>query len=121
MNIYIYIYCIYECLMNVFLLSELVGLSAKFANHFYFVCFSTNLLHSKRIIDQVPETRQLMAAAIAQQFFGCFISMYSWQVIALLKHQCLYELNVFILYGPRYISYHYFISGLYYSGWMLGF
>ena len=26
----------------------------------------------------MPDSRQVMAAAIAQQFFGCFISMQSW-------------------------------------------
>ncbi|XP_013417168.1 transcription initiation factor TFIID subunit 2 isoform X2 [Lingula anatina] len=40
--------------------------------------FSTNLLHSARIIDQTPVSRTLMAGAIAQQFFGCFIAMESW-------------------------------------------
>ncbi|CAC5377567.1 TAF2 [Mytilus coruscus] len=40
--------------------------------------FSTNLLHSSRIIDQTIETRTLMAAAVAEQFFGCFLSMASW-------------------------------------------
>ncbi|XP_076092140.1 transcription initiation factor TFIID subunit 2-like isoform X2 [Mytilus galloprovincialis] len=40
--------------------------------------FSTNLLHSSRIINQTIETRTLMAAAVAEQFFGCFLSMASW-------------------------------------------
>lgn len=40
--------------------------------------FSTNLLHPKKMIDQVPYSRQIMATAIAQQFFGCFITMNSW-------------------------------------------
>lgn len=51
----------------------------------YALCVSsTNILHSKRIIDQVPVTREIMAHAIAQQFFGCFITMHSWYV--LLEH-----------------------------------
>lgn len=39
---------------------------------------SVNLLHSAVIIDQVYITRNAMAHAIAEQFFGCFISMQSW-------------------------------------------
>lgn len=39
---------------------------------------STTLLHSKHIIDQTPISRQLMAYAVACQFFGCFIAMQSW-------------------------------------------
>ncbi|ESO05362.1 hypothetical protein HELRODRAFT_191453 [Helobdella robusta] len=39
---------------------------------------STNLLHSKRIIDQTPISQRLLAEAVAKQFFGCFISMHTW-------------------------------------------
>lgn len=39
---------------------------------------STNLLHSAMIIDQTPLTRRCLAQALAQQFFGCFISRMSW-------------------------------------------
>ncbi|GLH06390.1 Transcription initiation factor TFIID subunit 2 [Gryllus bimaculatus] len=39
---------------------------------------STNLLHSPAIIDQTYITRKAMAQAIAEQFFGCFISMQHW-------------------------------------------
>ncbi|KAF7285639.1 hypothetical protein GWI33_010292 [Rhynchophorus ferrugineus] len=39
---------------------------------------SVNLLHSAVIIDQVYITRKSMAQAIAEQFFGCFISMQNW-------------------------------------------
>ncbi|XP_045473237.1 transcription initiation factor TFIID subunit 2 [Harmonia axyridis] len=37
-----------------------------------------DLLHSGVIIDQVFETRRIMAQAVAEQFFGCFISMQNW-------------------------------------------
>ncbi|KAI0209910.1 Transcription initiation factor TFIID subunit 2 [Lamellibrachia satsuma] len=40
--------------------------------------FSTNILHTAKIIDQAPLSRQIMAEAIAKQFFGCFIAMHSW-------------------------------------------
>ncbi|KAK9889670.1 hypothetical protein WA026_007049 [Henosepilachna vigintioctopunctata] len=40
--------------------------------------FSVNLLHSGVIIDQVYETRRVVAQSIAEQFFGCFISMQNW-------------------------------------------
>nr|MBE5727452.1 TBP-associated factor 2 [Cucujiformia] len=39
---------------------------------------SVNLLHSAVIVDQVYISRRIMAQAIAEQFFGCFISMQSW-------------------------------------------
>ena len=39
---------------------------------------STNMLHSGVIIDQTPQTRSCLAQALAQQFFGCFISRMSW-------------------------------------------
>ncbi|XP_054290180.1 transcription initiation factor TFIID subunit 2-like [Macrosteles quadrilineatus] len=46
---------------------------------------STNLLHSVAIIDQTYITRKAMALAIAEQFFGCFISMQNWSDIWLPK------------------------------------
>ncbi|XP_055702172.1 transcription initiation factor TFIID subunit 2 [Phlebotomus papatasi] len=39
---------------------------------------STHLLHSIAIIDQTFVTRTIMSKAIAEQFFGCFISMQHW-------------------------------------------
>lgn len=39
---------------------------------------STHLLHSIAIIDQTYGTRRAMAKAIAEQFFGCFITMQNW-------------------------------------------
>ncbi|EZA62441.1 Transcription initiation factor TFIID subunit [Ooceraea biroi] len=39
---------------------------------------NTNLLHSTAIIDQVYITKKAMAQAVAEQFFGCFISMQNW-------------------------------------------
>lgn len=39
---------------------------------------STTLLHPPNIIDQTMVSRQLMAAAVAQQFFGSFIAMETW-------------------------------------------
>lgn len=50
---------------------------------FVLVCFgvsplSTNHLHSGMIIDQTPLSRRFLAQALAQQFFGCFISRMSW-------------------------------------------
>lgn len=46
--------------------------------HVLALFFSTNLLHSSMIIDQTPLTRRCLAQALAQQFFGCFISRMSW-------------------------------------------
>lgn len=39
---------------------------------------STNLLHSLAIIDQTYDTRRVLSTAIAEQFFGCFITMKNW-------------------------------------------
>ncbi|XP_015908116.2 transcription initiation factor TFIID subunit 2 [Parasteatoda tepidariorum] len=39
---------------------------------------STNLLSSPQIVDQTYISRRVMAHAVAEQFFGCFISMQSW-------------------------------------------
>ncbi|CAG9761208.1 unnamed protein product [Ceutorhynchus assimilis] len=39
---------------------------------------SINLLHFAVIIEQVPITRKIMAQAISEQFFGCFISRQNW-------------------------------------------
>ncbi|BFZ20925.1 hypothetical protein BsWGS_23965 [Bradybaena similaris] len=39
---------------------------------------SVNLLHPPNIIDQTMASRQLMATAVAQQFFGSFIAMETW-------------------------------------------
>lgn len=39
---------------------------------------STHLLHSIAIIDQTYETRKCLSIAIAEQFFGCFITMHHW-------------------------------------------
>lgn len=39
---------------------------------------STNLLHSIAIVDQTYETRNVLSIAIAEQFFGCFITMQHW-------------------------------------------
>ncbi|XP_050073652.1 transcription initiation factor TFIID subunit 2 [Anopheles maculipalpis] len=39
---------------------------------------STHLLHSIAIIDQTFHSRKIMSKAIAEQFFGCFITMENW-------------------------------------------
>lgn len=46
---------------------------------------STHLLHSIAIIDQTYITRKAMAQAIAEQFFGCFITMQNWSDLWLAK------------------------------------
>ncbi|KAK3090048.1 hypothetical protein FSP39_008810, partial [Pinctada imbricata] len=64
----------YSCYKQVFV-DESYDEVASYAT---MTIFSTNLLHSSRIIDQTIETRKCMAAAVASQFFGTFISMQSW-------------------------------------------
>ncbi|GAB6030287.1 Transcription initiation factor TFIID subunit 2 [Chamberlinius hualienensis] len=39
---------------------------------------STNLLHSRFVIDQAYTSMKLMSRAVAEQFFGCFINLSSW-------------------------------------------
>lgn len=46
---------------------------------------STHLLHSIAIIDQTYNTRKAMAQAVAEQFFGCFITMQNWSDLWLAK------------------------------------
>lgn len=53
------------------------GLDCKYVSYATMSIFSVNLLHSKQIIDQTYVTRQVLASAISEQFFGCFISMQS--------------------------------------------
>ncbi|XP_038851137.1 transcription initiation factor TFIID subunit 2 [Salvelinus fontinalis] len=64
----------YSCFKTVFVDEAYVQVSSYASMSI----FSTNLLHSALIIDQTPLTRQCLAQALAQQFFGCFISRMSW-------------------------------------------
>uniref|UniRef100_A0A8C7LFY0 Transcription initiation factor TFIID subunit 2 n=1 Tax=Oncorhynchus kisutch TaxID=8019 RepID=A0A8C7LFY0_ONCKI len=64
----------YSCFKTVFVDEAYVQVSSYASMSI----FSTNLLHSAMIIDQTPLTRQCLAQALAQQFFGCFISRMSW-------------------------------------------
>jgi len=52
--------------------------SADFQTFASMSIFSTNLLHSSRIIDQTILTRTALAQALSEQFFGCFVVMNSW-------------------------------------------
>lgn len=58
--------------------------------------FSTNLLHSPRIIDQTLETRRTLAAAVAEQFFGCFITMQSCSDMWITRGVAGYLTNLFV-------------------------
>ena len=40
--------------------------------------FSVNLLYSKIVLDQTPVSRKHMGRALAEQFFGCFMSQETW-------------------------------------------
>ncbi|KAL5016218.1 hypothetical protein ScPMuIL_005807 [Solemya velum] len=64
----------YSCYKQVFVDESYV----EMASYATMTIYSTNLLHSSRVIDQTFVTRRLMATAVAQQFFGCFIAMQSW-------------------------------------------
>ncbi|VDM41643.1 unnamed protein product [Toxocara canis] len=46
---------------------------------------SVNILYHKKILDTVQETRQILALAVAQQFFGCFVNAAHWLDTWLMK------------------------------------
>ncbi|XP_013789329.2 transcription initiation factor TFIID subunit 2-like [Limulus polyphemus] len=71
----------YSCYKQVFVDETYVD-SAPYAT---MTILDTNLLHSRHIIDQTYISRRVMAQAVADQFFGCFISMYSWSDVWLPK------------------------------------
>ena len=60
------------------------------------MCFSTNLLHSSAIIDQVYLTRKLSAEAVASQFYGCFIVPEKWSDNWLKKGIAKYLMGLFV-------------------------
>uniref|UniRef100_A0A8D9B9A4 Transcription initiation factor TFIID subunit 2 n=1 Tax=Cacopsylla melanoneura TaxID=428564 RepID=A0A8D9B9A4_9HEMI len=64
----------YPCYKQVFVDSTVQDVTAYASMSI----LSVNLLHPAPIIDQVYITRRAMALAIAEQFFGCFISMQAW-------------------------------------------
>ncbi|XP_054152986.1 transcription initiation factor TFIID subunit 2-like [Oppia nitens] len=64
----------YSCYKQVFV-DEAYENSQSYAT---MTIFSTNLLHSRHIIDQTYLSRRILSHAIAEQFFGCFITMQSW-------------------------------------------
>lgn len=72
--------------------------------------FSTSLLHSSRIIDQTLISRCFMASAVAQQFFGNFITMNSWSDAWLSKGIAGYLTGLFIKRSFGNNEYRYFIS-----------
>ncbi|OAF67059.1 hypothetical protein A3Q56_05191 [Intoshia linei] len=62
--------------------------------------FSINILHHSNIIDQVYETRQVLAHSVARQFFTSYVTIenwrYSWIVLGISKYLVmLYYNNVF--------------------------
>uniref|UniRef100_A0A1I7Z2P7 Transcription initiation factor TFIID subunit 2 n=1 Tax=Steinernema glaseri TaxID=37863 RepID=A0A1I7Z2P7_9BILA len=47
--------------------------------------FSVNILYSRKILDVVQKTRYLLAYGVAEQFFGCFVSVNDWADMWLAK------------------------------------
>ena len=64
----------YSCYKQVFV-DEAYSSSQSYAT---LAILDTNLLHSKHIIDQTYETRRILSRSLAEQYFGCFITMNSW-------------------------------------------
>ncbi|KAL3115808.1 hypothetical protein niasHT_007813 [Heterodera trifolii] len=58
--------------------------------------FSIRLLYHKKILDMVQGTRKLLATAIAQQFFGCFIAQRSFNELWLLRGLSGFLTGVFV-------------------------
>jgi len=53
-------------------------LHCEATNYSTLAIFNTSLLHPTAVIDQTYHTRQVLAHALATQFFGCFISTEKW-------------------------------------------
>lgn len=71
----------FSCYKQVFV-DELEGQSHAYAT---MTILSTHLLHSIAIIDQTFSSRTIMSKAIAEQFFGCFITMKNWNDVWLAR------------------------------------
>ncbi|XP_046544224.1 transcription initiation factor TFIID subunit 2-like [Haliotis rubra] len=82
----------YSCYKQVFVDESYVDASS----YATMTIFSVDLLHSSRIIDQTFITRRLMATAVAEQFFGAFIAMQSWNDAWLPKGMANYLSSLFI-------------------------
>ncbi|KAJ8032786.1 Transcription initiation factor TFIID subunit 2 [Holothuria leucospilota] len=69
---------------------------------------STNLLHSKHIIDQTFSSRRCMVNALTEQYFGSYISPNSWYDSWLTKGISKYLCNIFLkkLFGTNEYRYH---------------
>ena len=64
----------YSCYKQVFVAEAYEEVSA----YSTMSILSTNLLHTRHIIEQAYVSRRLMAQALASQFFGAYISLHSW-------------------------------------------
>lgn len=71
----------FTCYKQVFV-DELEGQSHAYAT---MTILSTHLLHSIAIIDQTFVSRTIMSKAIAEQFFGCFITIKGWNDVWLAR------------------------------------
>ena len=71
----------FSCYKQVFV-DEIESQSHAYAT---MTVLSTHLLHSIAIIDQTFTSRQIMSKAIAEQFFGCFITMKNWNDVWLAR------------------------------------
>ena len=68
----------------------------EMASYSTLAIMSTNLLHSSAIIDQVFATRRLTAEAVAQQFYGCFITTEKCSDLWLKKGIAAYLAGLFV-------------------------
>lgn len=57
---------------------------------------SVNILYHKKILDTVQETRQMLAHAVAQQFFGCFVNAAHWLDVWLMKSLSRFITGLFV-------------------------
>ncbi|GAB1607249.1 hypothetical protein Ahia01_001008300, partial [Argonauta hians] len=96
----------YSCYKQVFVDESFVECSP----YATMTIFSTSLLHSSRVIDQTLISRHLMAYAVAQQFFGNFITMHSCTDAWLTKGIAGYLTGLFVKRSFGNNEYRYFIS-----------
>uniref|UniRef100_A0A914UPH0 Transcription initiation factor TFIID subunit 2 n=1 Tax=Plectus sambesii TaxID=2011161 RepID=A0A914UPH0_9BILA len=70
--------------------------------------FSLSVLYHKKVVDLVPHSRTLLAHAVAQQFFGCFVNPSQWLDVWLMRSLSRYCTGLFIqrYFGNNEYLYH---------------
>lgn len=64
---------------------EFLQISDDITSYAGLTILSLNVLYHKKILDVVQQTRTLLAHAVAQQFFGCFVNAAQWLDVWLIR------------------------------------